>query len=175
MRAVVATGVLSLVLSASPIRAQAPTPGPEHEKLGYWVGTWHVDVEYKRGGLGPAGKEQWTYAYEWFPGRFQLVLRAKQLGPKNPTMGLALVGYDNESGAYFFYEIISNGMAVFLKGTRQGRVWQYTCDRTVDGKPVGIRLVMREVSSEAWMFTMDESVAGGPWVRSQEGRGTRVK
>ena len=36
--------------------AQAPKPGPEHARLGYFVGKWKTEGEAKPGPMGPGGK-----------------------------------------------------------------------------------------------------------------------
>jgi pimeloyl-ACP methyl ester carboxylesterase len=114
MKAVVG-GVLGVLLAAGLVCAEVPTPGPEHEELGYWVGTWKVDVENKESALGPAGKELWTFTFEWFPGRFHVVFRSELSGSNGKTGDLALFGYDGEAGAYFSNEITST--AITLEAT----------------------------------------------------------
>lgn len=55
--------------------AQQPKPGPEVQRLGYYLDSWRGEGETKGGPFGPAGKLSSTATCEWFAGGFQLVCR----------------------------------------------------------------------------------------------------
>lgn len=61
--------------------AQQPKPGPEVQRLGYYLGSWRGEGETKGGPFGPAGKLSSTTTCEWFAGGFQLVCRGEERGP----------------------------------------------------------------------------------------------
>ena len=48
----------AVLLAAGPqlVSGQAPKPGPEHARLGYFVGKWKAEGEMKPGPMGPGGK-----------------------------------------------------------------------------------------------------------------------
>ena len=72
--------VILLVLAApclasgQPQTPAPPTPGPEYQRLGYFVGTWKTD----------SGE---TVTYEWFTGGFSLIGRVENSGPAHPRRG----------------------------------------------------------------------------------------
>src|SRR6185369_10853252 len=51
----------------------APKPGPENERLGFFVGKWTGTGEMKPGPMGPGGKMTTTDDCEWFEGHFSVV------------------------------------------------------------------------------------------------------
>src|ERR687894_2577906 len=72
---------------------QPPKPGPEHKRLGFFVGTWKGEGEMKPGPMGPGGKMTSTDTCEWFEGRFAVVCRYEGKGPMGPSKGLGILGY----------------------------------------------------------------------------------
>jgi hypothetical protein len=48
--------IVPCVALAEAPTAQQPKPGPEVEKLAYYLGTWKGEGESKSGPFGPAGK-----------------------------------------------------------------------------------------------------------------------
>src|SRR2546425_11621171 len=48
--------VLSSGLTLAQAPAEKPKPGPEHKKLGYFVGKWNAEAEMKPGPFMPGGK-----------------------------------------------------------------------------------------------------------------------
>ena len=63
-------------------KMEAPKPGPEVKKLGYFVGTWKSEGELKENPFGmPPGKYAGTDNCEWFHGGFQVVCHSSAKGP----------------------------------------------------------------------------------------------
>src|SRR5215203_1487942 len=91
--------VVGLVLSLAGIQiaaAQAPPapkPGPEHQRLGYFVGTWTTEGATQPGPMGPGGKMTSTDSCEWFEGKFAVVCRGSGTSPMGPGKELALLSY----------------------------------------------------------------------------------
>ena len=168
---VVALGLFGSLGSAY---GQAPQPGPEHQQLAYWVGNWKADVTNKESALGPAGREAWTFSFEWFPGRFHLVYRSETSGADGKSTGLGFFGYDSEAKQYVLDEISSSGSTLLLRGVRQDNRWLFTCDQTLSGRPLRMRLVETEVSASELTWVAEAAIDGGPWFPIQEGRATKV-
>jgi hypothetical protein len=80
--------------------AQAPQPGPEHARLGYFVGKWNVEGEVKPGPMGPGGKLTSSDTCEWFEGRFSVICRSDGSSPAGPTKSLGILGYSAEEKVY---------------------------------------------------------------------------
>ena len=175
MRGLAVPLALGLLAAVGSAEGQAPQPGPEHDRMAYWVGSWRADVTNKESPLGPAGRETWTFSFEWFPGKFHLVYRSEALGANGKTTGLGFLGYDPEAKEYFLDEITSTGEALLFKGSWQDKRWLFTSSLTAGGKPLRLRLVETEVSSSVLTFLTEASIDGGPWFPIQEGTATKVK
>src|SRR5262245_49191390 len=72
---------LAVAVSASAQAPQAPKPGPEHERLGYFVGKWTSEGEMKPSPFGPGGKTTGTDRCEWFEGKFAVICHSDGKGP----------------------------------------------------------------------------------------------
>jgi Protein of unknown function (DUF1579) len=97
-----------IVLSAAGVEvgvAQAPKPGPEHARLGYFVGKWSSEGEIKPGPMGPGGKTKSTDTCEWFEGRFSVICRAEGTTPMGPTKNIGILGYSTEEKVYTYYGV----------------------------------------------------------------------
>src|SRR3989449_11201669 len=79
------------LLAAPVLRAQtpaaAPKPGPEHQKLAYFLGRWSETVDMKPGPMGPGGKMTATSTCEWFSGGFYLVRSEERRVGKGVDLG----------------------------------------------------------------------------------------
>lgn len=76
---------------------QAPAkPGPEHEALGIWVGTWKAEGKNVAGDA--IGKTSSEITCEWFAGRFQVVCRVKETDPLGSFTFEAVLAYSPVEG-----------------------------------------------------------------------------
>ena len=91
---------LVLALSAGVAFAEAPgeapKPGPEHKKLGYFVGKWTSEGVVKANPFMPEGTFSAADTCEWFEGGFAVVCRSEGKGPAGPAKSLAIMGYSTE-------------------------------------------------------------------------------
>jgi len=154
---------------------QPPKPGPEVQKLAYYVGTWKGEGEVKAGPFGPAGKFSGTDTCEWFAGGFHLVCRGEGTSPEGKRTGLSILAYDAEAKAYTYYGISSFGESDAAKGSLTGSTWTWLWDGKAAGKPAKFREIEEQVSPTSQTFKIEYSVAGGPWTVVMEGKSTKVK
>ena len=126
--------------------AQPPKPGPEHQRLGYFVGKWTSEGEMKPGPMGPGGKITSTDTCEWFEGRYTVMCRYDGTGPMGPSKGIGFLGYSPEDKVYTYYGIDNRPMAMtsIPRGTVKGNVWTYTDESPMGGKPVKSRVTLTE-------------------------------
>jgi Protein of unknown function (DUF1579) len=176
MKVVLAT-IASLALASSAVLTQtpAPKPGAEQKRMAYFVGQWNFAGEAKPSPLGPAGKITASENCEWFAGGFQLVCRTKGTGPKGPSTGQSVMGFDQARKAYTFYAISSLGDNIFARGQVDGKVWTWTDETTVDGKAMKIRATVTEDTPTAYSFKLEVSVDGGAMMLIEEGKSTKGK
>lgn len=157
--------------------AQAAAPGPEHKRLGFYVGKWNIEGEMKPGPMGPGGKFTSTDTCEWFEGGFAVVCRSEGKMPTGPARSMGIIGYSTEQKAYTYYGVDNTPMTMVSvpKGTLQGNTWTYTDEGTMGGQAFKTRVVIKEVSPTAQTFKMDMQGPDGKWVTVMESRGTKVQ
>lgn len=156
---------------------QAPKPGPEHKKLGYFVGEWKVEGEIKPGMMGPGGKVTSTDKCDWFEGGFSVVCNTAGTSPMGPTKGIGILGYSTEDKAYTYTGVDNSPMAFTTvpHGTVQGDTWLYTDESTMGGQKMKTRVTIKELSPTAYTFKMETAGADGKWATLMESKSTKVK
>jgi len=149
--------IMAYAASGHAATAQQPKPGPEVQKLGYYLGSWRGEGETKGGPFGPAGKLSSTTTCEWFAGGFQLVCRGEQTGPTGTRAFLNIRAYDEAAKAYTEYGIGSFGETEYNTG---GSIVEnkrtFVLDSEVGGKPAKIRYT--EVQESPTFFTYQVEV-----------------
>ena len=169
-----------LVLSSSLALAQAPgqkpTPGPEHKKLGYFVGKWTMDADTKPNPFMPGGKMTNQDTCEWFEGGFAVLCRSEGKGPMGPTKSLGIMGYSTEEKVYLYYGLDNSPMAMASvpRGTVQGGTWVYNDDAKMGGKTVKSRYTIKEVSPASYTFKWETVGEDGAWQTVMEGKATKA-
>src|SRR5262249_41577584 len=106
--AVISVGGFGIVI------AQAPPakPGPEHAKLGYFVGKWTGVGEVKPGPMGPGGKMTSTDDCQWFEGGFSVICHSTANGPMGPSKSIGILGYSTEEKVYTYYGVDNTSMTM---------------------------------------------------------------
>lgn len=156
---------------------QPPKPGPEHQRLGYFVGKWTTEGEAKPGPMGPGGKFSWTETCEWFEGRFAVVCRSEGKTPMGPGRSLGILSYSPETKAYTYYGVDNLGMTMTSvpRGTVKGDTWTYLDESTMGGKPMKVRVTIQELSPTAYTFKMEMQGDDGKWMTTMESKSTKMK
>lgn len=153
---------------------QGPRPGPEIQKLGYYVGTWKGEGAAKEGPFGPGGKLSSTTSCEWFDGGFHLVCRGEEQGPTGQRKFLNIRAYDEAKG-YTEYSISNLGEIEYnTGGSMAGNKRSFAFDSDLGGKPTKLRYTEEQVSPTLFTYLAEASVDGGPWNVIAEGKVTRV-
>jgi hypothetical protein len=159
--------------------AQDPAvkPGPEHKKLGFFVGKWNVEGELKPGPMGPGGKYTASDTCEWFEGGFSVVCRSEGKMPTGAAKSMGILGYNAEEKVYTYYGVDNTAMTMSSvpKGTRQGDTWTYTDQTTMGGQRIKSRIFIKEVSPTEYTFKMDFQGPDGKWMPAMEAKNTKVK
>jgi hypothetical protein len=162
------------------VAAQAPQaakPGPEHARLGYFVGKWNAEGEMKPGPMGPGGKFTASDTCEWFEGRFSVVCRSEGKMPTGPSKSIGILGYNPEEKVYTYYGVDNTNMtmASVPKGTVQGKTWTYTDEGTMGGQKFKSRVTIKELSPTAYTFTMEMQGPDGKWATLMESKNTKAQ
>jgi len=179
-RVTLATLLVSvLLLATAALQAQekkmeAPKPGPEVKKLGYFVGTWNSTGEVKQNPFMPAGKFTGTSKCEWFPGGFHVVCHDNGKGPMGSMHGLGIMAYNAEDKVYTYMGADSSGMSVAAKGNVDGNNWVYTSEDKMGGKTFHGRYSMVTASPDSYTFKYEMSEDGNNWTTMMEGKTTKA-
>lgn len=170
-RAMVLASVLLFVGVGLAYSQEPAKPGPEHEALGYWVGTWKWESENKL----TAAKYSGGTTCEWFAGNFQVVCHDHIEG--TPWAAQSIRGYNlNGAGGYYRLQITSVGGGQLSRGTRDGNTWTWEHEsQGAAGKPVRARLTYTRVSPTSMTRKTEQSIDGGPWVVTAEMTWAKVK
>ena len=180
MKALLSTAVILLsapsLALAQPPADQTPKPGPEVQKLGYYVGTWEGHGETKAGPFGEAGKLSSKMACKWFAGGFQVVCEGEETGPSGTRGFLNIKFYDETTKAYAEYSISSFGETEYNQGgSLVGDKLTWLVDQDAGGKPAKIRYAEVFLSPDLTTYQAEISVDGGPWTTLAEGKRAKVK
>ena len=172
-----AAASLLLLQSASAEEPKAPKPGPEHQRLGYFVGKWTTEGEIKPGAMGPGGKVAATDKCDWFQGRFAVVCYSDGTSPAGPTKSIGILSYSPEEKAYTYYGLDNSNMTMTSvpHGTVQGDTWSYSDESMMGGKKVKSRVTIKELSPTAYTFKMEMEGPDGKWADVMESKSTKVK
>jgi hypothetical protein len=154
--------------------APPPKPGPEVQRLGYFVGTWKYVGEVL---TDPKGTYEGTMTWEWFPGGFSVVGKSEGTGVGGgPTSELYVLGYSATEKIYTWYTVSRGGAGrTVRKWSVNGKVWTCEEDTTVSGKPAKSRYTVTEVSPMSYSFGGARSVGGRPWTQTFGLKATKVK
>jgi hypothetical protein len=162
---------------ASADEPKAPQPGPEHQRLQYFVGNWNTEGEMKPGEMGPGGKFTSAGKCEWFEGRFAVVCHTEGKTPMGPSKGIDILGYSSEEKVYTYSGVDNSGMTMTTipRGTVKGDTWTYTDESMMGGKKVKTRVTIKELSPTAYTFKMATQGSDGKWATFMESKSTKTQ
>jgi hypothetical protein len=155
---------------------EAPKPGPEHKRLGFFVGKWKGTGEVKAGPWGPAGKVTSTDTCEWFQGGFAVVCRYEGQGPTGPARGIGILSYSAEEKVYTYYAVDNSAMTMTTvpKGTVQDNTWTYTDESMMGGQKFKSRATIKEISPTEQSFVLEIQGPDGKWAPMMESKSTKT-
>jgi hypothetical protein len=167
--------VVSSGLALAQAPAEKPKPGPEHKRLGYFVGKWTLEGETKPNPFMPGGKMTSHDTCEWFEGGFAVVCRSEGKGPMGPTKGIGILGYSMEEKVYTYVGLDNSPMAMSTvpRGTVESGTWVYNDESKMGGKPVKSRYTMKEMPPSGYTFKWEVLGDDGAWQTVMDGKATR--
>jgi hypothetical protein len=167
------------LLAASAALAQMPAkPGPELNKLAYFLGTWTTDATIDPGPWGSGGKFTATGTTEWMAGNFFLVSHREYKMPADlggDGTETAFIGYDSDHSVYTRDEFGSQGRHDTAKGTFSGDTWTWTSTHTYDGQDIQQKMTIKILSPASYSMKLDVSIDGTNWLTFMEGKATKIK
>jgi len=173
---------LAVVLAVVSIQAGAviaqklevPKPGPEHQRLGAFVGNWTFEGEMKPGPMGPAGKVTGTDRIDWVPGNYFVQRLYQGNGPMGEVQGLEIMGYDAVKKAYTSNSFDSIGMRGSGTMTVKGNTWSVLGTESIGTTVVHSRCTLDFGAGNTTLtVTCEGSVDGKSWAPTFEGKATK--
>jgi hypothetical protein len=160
------------------VLAEAPAamkPGPEHQKLSYFVGKWVGEGTMAASPFGPAGKITSKEDCEWFEGNFAIVCKSQGTSPAGPGRSLGILSYSPEEKVYTYYGLESSGMTstTVARGTVTGNTWTYSDEAMMGGKKIKSRYVMKTLSPTSYEFKWETQGDKGQWTTVLSGKSTK--
>ena len=172
----VALGIVTLTGILSAQAPQAPKPGPEHQRLGAFVGNWTFNGEVKSGPMGPGGKMTGTDRVQWLPGNFFVERRFEGKGPMGTMSGVEIIAYDSAKKAYTYTLVDSMGTLGSGTATVSGDRWTFSGTGNMGGKVMQERCNISLAAGGASMkIACEMSADGKSWMPSFEGTATKGK
>jgi hypothetical protein len=153
---------------------QAPKPGPEQKRLGYFLGRWNIEAEMKQSPSGPGGKTSITENEQWLPGGFFLVSHEEIKGDGGEGKGLSILGYDPGEKVYTYHAFNSWGEAESAKGTYADGTWTWTSESNLNGKLTKTRYTVHELSKTSYTIKFEMAGEDGNWSSIMEGKAVKV-
>jgi hypothetical protein len=158
--------------------AQAPAPprpGPEHARLGFFVGRWKTESTWKESPMSPGGKLTGTSECRWFDGDFVVICDSVSASPWGKVKGLAILGYSVPEKTYTYYGLDASGttMTSVPRGTVEGTTWTFADERNVGGAKVESRYVVEELSPASARYRWEILAPDGNWKTVAEGTQTK--
>jgi hypothetical protein len=157
-------------------KQEMPKPGPEHQRLGAFVGNWTFAGEMKPGPMGPGGKVTGTDRIEWAPGNFFVQRSYVGKSPMGESQGIEIFAYDGAKKVYTFNAFDSSGMIGAGTMTVTGNTWTTTGTSTVGTATMRDRCTLEfEAGGSTLAIKCEMSTDGKAWTPTFEGRATKTK
>jgi len=170
-------GMLSLLLTAVSLAQtppQPPKPGPEHQKLDYWIGTWNIESDVKASPFGPAGKSTGTDRVESLGGFF-VAFHSDAKTPMGNMKGLGIMGYDVAAKQYTYFGASSDGSNTTGMGSVSGNTWTWSAESRMAGKTIKGRFTATTTSPTSYTFKYEMADDKGAYSVVEEGKATKGK
>ncbi len=160
-------GFTSLLHAQAP--AGPPKPGPEHQKLEYFLGKWTVEGEIRANEFVRAGRTVSTETCTLGPGGFYLESRAEGQLPTR----LAIIAYDSHAKVYTSYYANSGGLVGIGTGTVSGNTWTWMVEDKWLGKAVKGRTTVTILSPTEYTSKYEMADEKGGYTPLLEGKATK--
>lgn len=154
---------------------EMPKPGPEHQRLAAFVGTWTSEGELKAGPLGPGGKMTGTDRIEWAPGNFFVQRRYQGKSPNGEMQGLEIFAYDGAKNIYTYNAFDNLGSMASGTMTVKGNTWTTTGTMTMGATTMRDRCSLEFAADGSTLtITCEISTDGKSWIPTFDGRAKKI-
>jgi ketosteroid isomerase-like protein len=145
----------------------------ETKNLAAFAGTWQVESESRESPLGPAGKGSSTLDCRWFVNGQSLICKNDGTSPGGPYHEVFFMSYDAEAKAYTGYDVDNAGVVAPMGIAFKDEVWTLSWDLKAGGKPLRLRVHIKQPTKDAWVYQQEFST-GGAWTPLSEASAKRI-
>jgi hypothetical protein len=167
-------GLAAGAVMALPQHTEMPKPGPEVQKMAWFIGDWKSEGEMKEGPWGPGGKMTGSDKCDWFEGGWQIVCNGRGKGPMGEMKTLGIGAYNPETKKYSWTMVDSTGMNSTAHGSVDGNTWRYEGVDVMGGQKIHSRYTMTVTGPTSYDFKWETSTDGSSWVTAATGKATKV-
>jgi hypothetical protein len=158
--------LMVIVLTGSAWAQAGPAPGPEVQKLDYFVGTWTGEGTVPSGPWGAGGKYSVTHTQQWLDGRFFLLCHSEVKMPSGlggEMISDGFTGFDLDKKQYISIGVDSRGGHGETHGSLDGDTWTWTDSATYNGKEIHQRETNKMLSPNSYRAVFEVSDDGVKW------------
>jgi hypothetical protein len=168
-------GIAGLAVAFAQDTGGPPKPGPEHARLGFFVGEWKSEGDVKASPYGPAGKFTFVEKCVWLPGNFALECNSQGQMSGMVVKGLSVMSYDTGEGKYIYFESNNMGENTYSKGTVDGDTWTWTSENQMNGKTIHSKFTLTRLNGDSASYRFEIGAGSDPLALVMEGKQTRQK
>ena len=163
------------VVAAAQNPPATPKPGPEIEKLKYFVGEWKQEGAIAASHMANAGKYTGTYHNAMAPGGFFVEMHSTNESGMGKWTATSFLGYNAQDKVYTYDEFDSTGGHTVAKGKLEGDTWTWTNESKMGDKTMNGRYTEKITSPTSYDFKFESSEDGGKTYSTfLEGKATRT-
>jgi ketosteroid isomerase-like protein len=162
--------VPGLVVPTAALKADASA---ELKNLGWFAGTWQMNVDGKESPFGPAGKSSTIMDCRWFTSGQQLFCKNDGTTPGGPYHEVFIMSYDAESKAYKGYDVDTSGVTSQFGMAFKDNVWTLNYDMKMGGKPLKMRATLSDLTKDGCSIKQEVST-GGAWTTIVDGKVKKI-
>jgi hypothetical protein len=151
-----------------------PKPGPEVEKLSYFIGAWSSTGHVKPSPLGEGGDTRGRDSCGWMPGKFFVGCMMLSESPMGRIQAEGIMGWDPDKKVYSWTSFDSVGRRETASGTFENGVWTWSGETKMGDKLVKTRYVVSDTTPEGYAFRRETSADGKVWKSMMEGKVTKA-
>lgn len=152
-----------------------PAPGPEHQKLSYFVGNWASDGELKPGPFGPGGKFTITETCDWLDGKFAVLCKSTVDISGVHLTGVSIMSYDTGAQNYVYFDSNSAGQNAYSTGKVDGDTWTWTGESKMNSMAMKSRFTLKQLGPDSATYKFEMASGSDPFALVMEGKQTRQK
>ena len=184
MKRMILAAIAAMAIGAAAAQAQEkaqekktppmPRPGPEVEKLSYFVGAWTSTGHIKPSPSSEGGDTTGRDSCGWMPGKFFVGCMMMSESPMGRIQTEGIMGYDTEKKIYTWTSFDSTGRHETATGKFENGTWTWSGETKMGDKLVKTRYVVTDTTPEGYTFRWETSSDGKDWNWMMQGKVTKM-